>query len=233
MRAGILLNLPSHPQILKSSNPQTMSLSVTIVLIIVTAFISWQAFGNRDLFLKFMHYPYEEARDKEYYRWITSVFLHGSWIHLGVNMFVLWSFGTFIEGAFVQIFGGTMGRVNFLALYLLSGIFADIPTYLKHKNNESFSSVGASGATSGIMFAFALLLPWEMIYLFGIIPIPAIVAAVLYLVYSSYSARQEAGSRIDHEAHFWGAVFGFVFTVALKPELFSNFLSQLVENMPF
>lgn len=210
-----------------------MTFSVTLVLIIVTAFISWQAFSNRDLFLKFMHFPYEEHRDKEFYRWVTSVFLHGSWMHLAINMFVLWSFGTFIESAFVEIFGSPMGRVNFLALYLLSGIFADIPTYLKHKNNQSFSSVGASGATSGIMFAFALLLPWEMIYLFGIIPIPAILAAVLYLIYSSYASRKEAGSRIDHEAHFWGAVFGFVFTIILKPELFSRFLNELVNGIPF
>ncbi len=210
-----------------------MQITVTLVIIAVTVLVSWIAFSNRDLFLKFMHFPYEEHRDKEYYRWVSSVFLHGSWIHLGVNMFVLWSFGTFIESAFVSLFGETMGRVNFLALYLLSGVFADIPTYLKHKNNQSFSSVGASGATSGIMFAFALLLPWEMIKLFGVIPIPAIIAAVLYLVYSSYSARSEAGSRIDHEAHFWGAVFGFAFTIALKPSLFSDFLHQVTANWPF
>ncbi|MCU0347446.1 MAG: rhomboid family intramembrane serine protease [Saprospiraceae bacterium] len=210
-----------------------MSITVTLVIIAVTVLISWQAFGNRDLFLKFMHYPYEEQRDKEYYRWVTSIFLHGSWPHLLINMFVLWSFGTFIEGAFVQLFGATMGRINFLALYILSGVFADIPTYFKHKDNQGFSSVGASGATSGIMFAFALLLPWEMIYLFGVIPIPAIIAAVLYLVYSSYASKQEEGSRIDHEAHFWGAVFGFVFTIALKPELFSRFIDELVNGIPF
>ncbi|MBI1223930.1 MAG: rhomboid family intramembrane serine protease [Bacteroidetes bacterium] len=208
-----------------------MSITVTLVIIAITGLVSWQAFNNRDLFLKFMHYPYEEQRDKEYYRWVTSMFLHGSWIHLGVNMFVLWSFGTFIEGTFVNIFGDVMGRVNFLALYLFSGIFADIPTYLKHKNNQSFSSVGASGATSGIMFAFVLLRPWDMIYFFGVIPIPAILAAVLYLFYSSYSAKKE--SRIDHEAHFWGAVFGFVFTIAIKPELFSGFLNEIVNGMPF
>jgi membrane associated rhomboid family serine protease len=210
-----------------------MTITVTLIIIGITVLISWQAFSNRDLFLKFMHYPYEEHRDKEYYRWVTSIFLHGSWMHLAINMFVLYSFGTFIESVFVELFGVVKGRINFVALYVLSGVFADIPTYFKHKNNQSFSSVGASGATSGIMFAFALLLPWEMIYLFGIVPIPAIVAAVLYLVYSSYASRQEAGSRIDHEAHFWGAVFGFVFTIALKRELFSAFLREVVNGLPF
>jgi len=210
-----------------------MAITVTLVIILVTALVSWQALSNRDLFYRFMHYPFEEQRDKEYYRWFTSIFLHGSWIHLAVNMFVLWSFGTVIEGEFVGMFGPVMGKMNFLALYFFSGIFADIPTYIKHKNNEGFSSVGASGATSGIMFSYALLHPWEMIYLFGIIPIPSVVAAVLYLVYSSYSAKQEKGSRIDHEAHFWGAVFGFVFTIVLEPSLFSEFLSQVVNGLPF
>lgn len=213
-----------------------MSITVTLVIIAVTVLISWQAFGNRDLFLKFMHYPYEEQRDKEYYRWVTSIFLHGSWPHLLINMFVLWSFGSYIEGYFVEkLFGPVMGRINFLALYLFSGIFADIPTYFKHKDNQSFSSVGASGATSGIMLAFVLINPWEKIYPFGIeaLGIPSFIAAILYLVYSSYASRQEAGSRIDHEAHFWGAVFGFVFTIALKPELFSRFIDELVNGIPF
>lgn len=210
-----------------------MSITVTLVIIVITGIVSWQAFANYDLFDKLKHYPYIEYRDREYHRWFTSMLLHGSWPHLLINMFVLWSFGTFIEGVFVELFGTIMGRLNFLALYVFSGIFADIPTYIKHKNNSAFSSVGASGATSGIMFAFALLLPWEKIYLFGVIPIPSIVAAVLFLVYSSYSARQEAGSRIDHEAHFWGAVFGFVFTIILKPALFSSFIDQIINGIPF
>ncbi|MBI5917440.1 MAG: rhomboid family intramembrane serine protease [Bacteroidetes bacterium] len=208
-------------------------MSATLVIIVVTGLVSWLAFNKRELFYQFMHFPFQEKRDREFYRWLTSVFLHGSWLHLAINMFVLWSFGTVIEDKLVEIFGEVMGRVNFVALYLFSGVFADIPTYLKHRDNQSFSSVGASGATSGVMFAYVLFLPWKEIYLFGAIPIPAIVAAILYLVYSSYSSYKDKGSRIDHEAHFWGAVFGFFFVVALKPELFSMFLKKIVEGLPF
>lgn len=207
-------------------------MSATLVIIVVTGLVSWLAFSKRELFYQFMHFPFQEKRDRQFYRWLTSVFLHGSWLHLAINMFVLWSFGTVIENILVEIFGDVMGRVNFVALYLLSGVFADIPTYIKHKDNQAFSSVGASGATSGVMFAYVLFLPWEKIYLFGVIGIPAIVAALLYLIYSSYSSYKDKGSRIDHEAHFWGAVFGFFFVVALKPELFSMFLQQIVEGLP-
>jgi membrane associated rhomboid family serine protease len=147
-------------------------------------------------------------------------------------MFVLWSFGTVIEEAYVHMFGPMKGHVYFLLLYLLSGILANIPTYLKHRDNTTFSSVGASGATSGVMFAYALLVPWESIYLFGVLPLPAVLAAVLYLIYSSYASKNSKGSRIDHSAHFWGAVFGFVFTGLLNPVLFSSFLRQIVEKIP-
>ncbi|MCC6724355.1 MAG: rhomboid family intramembrane serine protease [Saprospiraceae bacterium] len=209
-----------------------MTLSITLILVIVTSLISWQAFERREIEYKFMHYPYEEYRDKSYYRWVTSMFLHTDFTHLFFNMFALYSFGSYIESAFVVIFGELMGRLNFFALYILSGVFADIPTYYKHKHNQSFSSVGASGAVSGIMFAFALFEPWSNIYLFYVIPIPAVLAAVLYLVYSSYAAKQ-GGGRIDHMAHFWGAVFGLLFTIALKPELFNRFLDKLVSDFPF
>ena len=207
-------------------------MSLTLILIIVTVLISWPAFSNQEMFVKLMHYPYGELRSKEYYRFLTSVFLHGSTMHLFINMFVLYQFGTAVEGYFVIQFGEGLGRTYYLLLYLLSGIFGDIPTYFKHKNNQMFSSVGASGAVSGIMLAFVIFNPWSMLLLFFIIPMPAFVAAVLYLVYSSW-ASNKGGDRIDHEAHFWGAVFGFWFTIALKPGLFSSFLDKLIGGFPF
>ncbi|MCB0517624.1 MAG: rhomboid family intramembrane serine protease [Lewinellaceae bacterium] len=206
-------------------------MTITLILIVVTAIISWQAFSNREMFYKFMHHPYEEVREKQYYRWLTSIFLHGSTMHLFINMFVLYQFGTIVEQYFLSLFGETMGRLNFLLLYLLSGVFADIPTFYKHKDNQMFSSVGASGAVSGILFAYVIFDPWAMLLLFFIIPVPAIIAAVLYLGYSSYASRK-GGDRIDHDAHFYGAVFGFLFTIALKPGLFNFFVAKLSE-LPF
>lgn len=209
-----------------------MTISVTLVLVAITALVSWQGLSHDELQEKFLHAPFVEHRQREFYRWITSMFLHGSILHLAVNMFVLWGFGTVIEDVFVELFGPWMGRFNYLGLYILSGIAADIPTYIKHKHNPAFRSVGASGATSGVLFAYVVFAPWEIIRLYGIVPIPTIIAAIAYLAYSSYASRKESHSRIDHEAHFWGAVFGFVFTIALKPELFSFFLEQVVEGFP-
>ena len=145
-------------------------MSLTLILIIVTVLISWPAFSNQEMFVKLMHYPYGELRSKEYYRFLTSVFLHGSTMHLFINMFVLYQFGTGVEGYFVIQFGEGLGRTYYLLLYLLSGIFGDIPTYFKHKNNQMFSSVGASGAVSGIMLAFVIFNPWSMLLLFSSSP---------------------------------------------------------------
>lgn len=147
-------------------------------------------------------------------------------------MYVLFIFGEVIENYFLAIFGEMMGRLNFILLYLLTIIFANIPTFMIHKNNPHFSSVGASGAVSGLIFVFILFLPWEMLLLFFVIPCPAIVAGVLYLVYSSWAAKKGT-DRIDHVAHFGGAVFGFLFTIMLKPELFNRFLDALLNNAPF
>ncbi len=133
---------------------------------------------------------------------------------------------------YMSIFGETMGRLNFLLLYLLTIIFADIPTFLKHRNNPHYASVGASGAISGIVFVYILFFPWEMIYLYGVIGIPSIIAGVAYLAYSSWASKK-GGDNIDHEAHFYGAVFGFLFTIVLKPSLFGDFIKNLTTNMPF
>ncbi len=207
-------------------------MSLTLIIVIITALISYNAFQDRGKFVNLMHSPYQEKKSNQYYRMLTSGFLHGGMEHLLINMFVLYMFGELIERNFLVIFGEMMGRLNFLLLYLLGIIFANIPTFILHKDNPSFSSVGASGAVSALVFVFILFYPWQMLYLFLVIPCPAIIAGVLYLVYSSYAAKKGT-DKIDHVAHFAGAVFGLIFTVILKPELFTNFLNKLVNNAPF
>ena len=207
-------------------------MSLTLIIVILTSLISYNCFQDRGRFANLLHSPYQEKRSKQYYRWLTSGFLHGSMGHLLINMFVLFMFGEFTEYQFLAIFGEIKGRIFFLLLYLLTIIFANIPTYLMHKDNPHFSSVGASGGVSGLVFVFILFLPWEMLYLFFVIPCPAIIAGILYLVYSSWAAKNGT-DRIDHVAHFGGAVFGFLFTIMLKPEIFEHFLSALVNNAPF
>lgn len=206
-------------------------MSVTLILIIIIGLVSYLAFNDRDKFYRLMHIPYVEAKERQYYRWVSSIFVHANMTHLLINLLVLFSFGQVVESYFTSLFGDLMGRLNFTMLFLFSGVFADVPTYLKHRNNPNFSSVGASGGISGVMLASVLFAPWQTWYFFFVIPVYAIIAAVLYLGYSSWASRRQ-GDFIDHDAHFYGAVFGLAFTLLLKPGLFVFFINQL-RSLPF
>lgn len=200
---------------------------ITKGICIIIFCISIWAWSNDRLFNSLMHYPYQESRDRSYHRLFTSIFLHGNWLHLLVNLFVFWSFGEAIEYQFALIFGKLTGGILFTALFILSGILADVATMRKHRDNPNFSSVGASGSISGIMFAYVLFYPWQDLYLYGFIPIPGIVAGGLYLWYSSYAAKKEGG-RIDHNAHLYGALAGLIFTIVVYPPIIPQFLEQLL-----
>lgn len=202
-------------------------MSITLILCAIIFGISLWGFNSPALFHNLMHFPYQEARDKSYYRLFTSIFLHGSWLHLLVNLFVFYTFGEAIEYQFGHLFGQVLGKINFILLFVLSGVLADVFTYRKYSDNPNFRSVGASGSISGIMFAYVLFYPLEYLYLYGIIPIPGIIAAVLYLWYSNYASKKEGG-RIDHNAHFFGAVTGLVFTIIVYPPVVSHFINELL-----
>lgn len=205
-------------------------ITITKTLCILIFIISVWAWNDRKIFNGFMHFPFKEERDQSYYRLFTSIFLHGSWLHLLVNLFVLYSFGEAIEYQFIQLFGLTQGRIYFLILFLLSGILADIPTLKKFKDDIHFRSVGASGSISGIMFAYVLFYPWNLLYLYGIIPIPGIVAGIGYIWYSRYAAKKEGG-RIDHNAHLFGAISGLVITILMYPAVLPAFFKQLMSGL--
>jgi membrane associated rhomboid family serine protease len=192
---------------------------------------SYLGFQQPAFLHRFKHWPYMEKHEGEWYRFVSSGFLHGGWLHLLINMFVFWQFGMIVESAYESFFGPTMGKVWYIVLYITTIVVADLSTYMKHKENYGFSSIGASGAVSGILFIYILMMPWNTLYLWGIIPIPALLVGVGYLWYSHHAAGQ-AGSRIDHDAHFYGAVYGIVFTLILKPEMALHFW-QAVQNVPW
>ncbi len=209
-----------------------MEFSITLLIIIFTVLVSIQGFSKYDLIDRLKHSPYRENTGKEYYRLLTSGFVHADWTHLIINMFVLYSFGMFIESYIIREFGLHQGRLIFLGFYLLNIILANLPTAFRHKNNPAFSSIGASGAVSGIIFVFILLKPWAMLLLFFILPVPAIIAGVGYLIYSSWAAKQGHG-RLDHSAHFAGAVAGMIMIILLKKEILSDFFFRLVHEFPW
>ncbi|HNU33740.1 MAG TPA: rhomboid family intramembrane serine protease [Bacteroidia bacterium] len=199
---------------------------MTLYIVIFTALISISAFSNQNVMGKMLFNPYMVAKKNEWYRFISNGFIHADWLHLIINMFVLYSFGTQVEHTYSAVFG-SMGTFYFIMLYVGGLIIAVAPTYKKNKENPYYNSLGASGAVSGIVFAYILFYPWQKIYLYALIGIPAVLAGIAYLAYSQYM-NKKGGDNVNHDAHFWGAVYGFLFTMVLKPSLFSYFFQQLL-----
>jgi membrane associated rhomboid family serine protease len=206
-------------------------MSVTLILVIITSAISLLCLNNPNLFASLKHYPVAEYENNQYYRWLTSGFVHGDIMHLFVNMFVLFEFGSTIESNYIFHFGEVFGKVLFILTYLIIIVMADVPTYYKHKTDWRFSSVGASGGVSGILFIYILLYPWNLLGLFAIIPVPAIVFGVLYLWYSTWASKNQ-NSHIDHLAHFYGAIAGVTLAIISRPAIVLEFVDSLINNFP-
>lgn len=203
---------------------------MTILLIVITSVISIIAFNNREIFDKLQLNPYAVYHKKEWYRIISHGFLHADWIHLFINMFVLYSFGSSVESIFKQLSAEAIIKspvLSFVLLYFVSMIFATVTTIIKQKDNHWYNSVGASGAVSAVVFTHIFFFPLRAIELYAIIPIPGIILGVAYLVYSHYMSRR-AKDNVNHDAHFIGAVFGFLFPIVLEPKLINVFLNQIL-----
>jgi membrane associated rhomboid family serine protease len=162
---------------------------------------------------------------KEYHRLITHAFVHANWEHLFVNMIVLFSFGRAIEAYFKYNFGSNH-ILYFFLLYFGGILTSNIYALIKHHKNYFYNAVGASGAVASVLFASIFFDPWNNIYFFGILPIPGIVFAGLYLVYS-YQMSHKQKDNVAHDAHFLGALYGFIFPIILNPRLFETFLDKL------
>ena len=202
---------------------------IAYIIIASVAVISFTAFNRKELFYKLMFSPSEVSQKGQWYRFLSHVFIHASWEHLIFNMLTFFFFGVLVEEAFVYFFGN-LGMFFFLLEFLLGGILSSIPSYFKHKNNYSYSAVGASGAVSAILFTSILINPLNKIYIFFIpIGIPAFIFGILYLVYSAYMSKRNIDN-IGHDAHFWGAVFGIAFPLAIKFELLDQFLILIKYN---
>lgn len=195
---------------------------ITYVIIGITVVVSYICFGNESLFRKLAFVPYRTIRNHEWYRLVTHGFVHADMTHLFVNMFTLWSFGTYMESTF-QYMG--FSKLSYLGLYFGGMIAASLYDLVKRRNDPYYMSIGASGAVSAILFTSILLDPWGKILLFAIVPIPGIVFGVLYLAYCQYMAKQ-AGGNINHNAHFYGALYGLLYPILLEPSLLQMFLSH-------
>ncbi len=198
---------------------------VTWIIIGITGVVSYLAFQNQGLMEKLQFNAAQVLHQKQYYRLVSHAFIHVSWPHLLVNMLVLYFFGRNVESYF-EYFFDQRAVLYFLILYLGGLLISNAWSLIKHKNDYYYNAVGASGAVSAVLFTFIFLDPLEMLYLFAIIPIPGILFAVGYLLYS-YQMGKRKRDNVAHDAHFLGAVFGFIYPILLKPELFDRFIGQL------
>jgi len=201
-------------------------MSVTIIIIIGTVIVSLLAFNNREIFRRLAFNAYDIKHFKNYYRFFSYALIHADWIHLFVNMMVLYSFGRTVEQYYGMLFG-VKGIFYFILLYVGGVALSTLPSYGKHKDDYSYTAVGASGAVSAVVFSFIIFDPLNKLMIFPIpIGIPAIIFGALYLIYSAYMGKKNIDN-VGHDAHFWGAIFGFMFTIALKPSLVMHMISTL------
>ncbi len=201
-------------------------MNITNIIIFITAVISIVAMNSEELFSKLRFNAYDVKHSNQVYRFFTYGFLHAGYVHLFINMLVLYSFGIIVELNFKTYFPGKEG-LYYVLLYLGGLILSIIPAYGKHKNDVFYNAVGASGAVSAVVFSSIILFPAGKIFLFLIpVPIPAPVFGVLYVAYEYYMAKN-GRDNIGHDAHLWGALFGVIFTIALKPGLIAIFLQQI------
>lgn len=198
---------------------------ITWLIIGTTVLISYLAFQNREFYEKLMFNAAKIVQGKEYHRLISHAFIHANWPHLIVNMLVLYFFGQAVAGYFGDYWGNA-GTAYFLLLYFGGILASNIWSLIKHKNNYYYNAVGASGAVSAVLFAFIFFDPLEKILLFAIVPIPGILFAIGYLFYS-YRMSKKDNDNVAHDAHFLGAVFGFLFPLLLKPDLLERFMNNL------
>jgi len=201
-------------------------LTITTIIIFITVIISVISLNNSDVFTRLKFNAYDVKHSNQWYRFFTYGFVHAGYLHLFINMFVLYSFGRIVEGNFGLHFP-EKGLLYYILLYTGGLLLSIIPAFGKHKNDVFYNAVGASGAVSAIVFSSILLYPVGKIYFFLIpVGIPAPIFGILYLIYEAAMSRR-AKDNIGHDAHFWGAVFGLIFTIALKPELVVLFVQQL------
>lgn len=197
------------------------TLNHTVIIVAITVIISLMGFGNTGVKRALIFSPLA-VRKGQFYRFITHGFIHADGNHLLFNMVTLYFFGTAIEGLYNHYLGGW----GFIVFYLAAIVVAIFPSYLDNYDNSNYASLGASGAVSAVLFAYILLAPWNTLYIFGIVPIPAIIFAVAYVAYSAYSQRHITDN-INHSAHLWGGGFGVIATILLDTSVVKRFFELL------
>ena len=194
---------------------------VTFALLLLNVLASYFALSlDQSIIGRFALSVSGVLRNGRYYQLVTSAFLHANAAHLLVNMLTLFFFGPVLERI--------LGPVGYGIVYLVAAHAGNIAWLAANRHYPERRALGASGAISGIVFAFCLYAPWAEIFIFFIpFGIPAIFYAVLYTAYSMYAMQDRSAGGIAHEAHLGGALGGILATLAIDPGALPTFLTQI------
>jgi membrane associated rhomboid family serine protease len=199
-------------------------MTLTLIIVIITCLISIAGFSNPDLINKLILWPRAMNEPAQYYRLLTSGFIHNDWNHLIFNMISLYLIGEDAE-MIVNVLGRSQGM--YLLLYLSGIVIASLPSFMKNRNNSYYRSLGASGGVSSVLFFMIYYFPWSSLrIMFLPIDIPAIIFGALYLIYEAYMAKRGAGN-VNHNAHFAGSVYGLFFAFLMDPTHGLSFINAL------
>ena len=200
-------------------------MEITYVIMIVIALVTYAAWKRPELHKKLMLNPYQTIRTKQYYRLLTSGFVHNNSMHLFLNLLTLYFFGLAIEQIFNAYFQET-GQILYVFLFLSAIIIANIPTTLKQRNNPNYNSLGASGGVAALVLAFILFDPMRNLCLYFAICLPGYILGALFIVYSIYMSKRNSDN-VNHDAHLYGALYGLLFTLVIRPSTISTFIEAI------
>lgn len=194
---------------------------VIVLLIAGNVLASLYALSNAKFMDRNLFHVGPILQNQEWHRLVTSGFLHGGFLHLFVNMYVLFTFGGEVEAQ--------LCTVSFIIVYFAALLGGNAWALLENKNKPSYRALGASGATSGVVMSFILFEPFRGMMIFPIpFFMPAVLLGALFLVGSAILAQRE-NKTIGHEAHLGGALAGIVATILVEPSALSNFSGQVAE----
>jgi membrane associated rhomboid family serine protease len=199
--------------------------SITILLICITVAVSFSTFNKPCLQHRLTMNPNVIKTKGQYYRFISSGFIHKDHMHLLWNMFSFYFFGTAVEHDFNSLFGEA-GMYYFLVLYLTAIVISDLPTYFKERNHVGYNSLGASGGVGSVIFVFIILQPLQSICLYFALCMPGFVFGAGYMLYTYYQGRKSSDN-INHDAHLYGALYGLLFCAIVYPASLLEFYQQV------
>lgn len=193
-----------------------MPISITLIIIIATVIVSIQGFNNKDFLYRMSFSPYEVKHSGKQYKFLTHMFIHADWMHLSFNLISFYIFGELFEKILISQYGLLKGELHFIIIYFLGGLFATLWPMIRNHENPRYTSLGASGAVSSLIFATIMWMPnMQMGLIILPIMIPAFIFGPLYLAFEFWSLKR-GKTNIAHDAHIGGAIFGVVYILIIN-----------------